>query len=179
MIVSFGLLTSNGVAQPLFHDQITAALPVPQVGVDPIVTVANTAIYQVGFRFLLDAGNPALQDSLKVTTILSSTTMQCSYEGANPHAHAANAVIALAISAAEIVVEPIDGGSGSIVLGSDNTVTPTLGGSAFYKIAEVAAGQQSNVYRMTNSANYNAIGTDNVWIVSSATDTYLAHAVVI
>lgn len=178
MIVTFGLLTMSGAAQPLFADKITAALPVPPQGIDPTVTVANTAIYQTGFRFLVDAGQ-ATQDVLRVGTILTSTTMKCSYESAQPNAHAVNAVIALAIAASEIIVQLVDGGAGNAVLGSDKTVTTAMGGSAFYKLLKTAAGTQTVPYRMTDSAQYNVVRTDDVWIAGSSSDSYLPSAVVL
>jgi hypothetical protein len=178
MIVTFGLQTLGATAQPLFADKITAALAIPPVGIDPIVTVANTAIYQTGFRLLIDAGQAA-QDVLRVGTILTSTTMSCSYESAQPHAHAVNAVIALAIGACEIVVQPIDGGTGDVILGTDNTVTALMAGSAFCKINKTASGTMSQGYRMTNTVDHNVVRTDDVWIVGTTGDKYLASAVVL
>lgn len=172
MMVTFGYQTLTGSAQPLFSDEITAALPVPLSTIDPILTVADTTIYEVGFRLVLEPGT-ANQDLLRVSRILSSTTMQCSYEGATPNAHAVNSVIALAVSAAELVVQPKSGNANSVFLGKDNTVTSAGAGHTF---AEVVPGYP---YRMTNSGQYNTVLTTDVWVAGTASQTFLASALVI
>ena len=172
MIVTFGKQTLTGSAQPLFTDKITAALGVPPNNIDPIVTVADTTIYQVGFRFTIEPGT-ANQDSLKVVRILTATTMQCSYEGATPHAHALNSVIALAISAAEIIVQASNADQNSVFLGTDNTVTNVGGGHTF---AEVLPGYP---YRMTGSGQYNTVMTTDAWMAGTTGQTVIVSALVI
>ncbi len=179
MFRTFGLQTLTGASQPLFGDKITAALPIPPAGIDPIVTVANTAIYQAGDRFTI-APDTASADTLLVTTILTSTTMQCTSQGGAPlHAHSVNAIIALSIPCAELIVQLKDGTTGNAVLGSDNTVTATPGGNVVAIIYKTTAGTPTTPFRATNSATFNMVRTDDLWIIGTANDTFIAAAEVI
>lgn len=175
---TFGVQTLNGNAQPLFHDKLTAAMAVPPSGVDAILTVADTTKYQEGDRINLDPGQ-ADQDTVLVTTILTPTTMQVSSQGAALHAHANNTVISLSISAAEVVVQLLDGTAGNAVLGADNTVTATPGGSAIQVLYKTTAGTPTVPFRFTNNASFDNIRTDDAWIIGTNNDTYIAAAEVI
>jgi hypothetical protein len=172
MIVTFGKQTLTGAAQPLFTDTLTASLAVPPHDVDPILTVADTTKYQVGFRISIDPGQSDV-DLVKVVAILSPTTMRCSYEGATGHPHAVNTVIGLAIAAAEITIQPSSGDANSVFLGTDNTVTNVGGGKTFY---EVIPGQP---YRMTNSGQYNTVNTADAWMAGTSAQTVIVSALVI
>jgi hypothetical protein len=179
MFRTFGLQALTGVSQPLFGDKLTAAMPIPQAGVDAIAQVANTAIYQVGDRITFDPYT-ANQDTLMVSKILTPTTMQVTSQGNAPqHAHAINAVMCLSLSVGELIIEPIDGGAGQVYLGSDNTVTAGGGGNTFYKLLKVAAGTMPNIFRATNSIAFNPVRTDDIWIAGSASDSYYAGAEII
>ena len=169
----------TGAAQPLFGDKLTAAMPIPPAGVDATATVANTAIYQAGDRITIDPYT-ANQDTLLVTTILTSTTMQVTSQGgAAQHAHAVNAIIALSISAAELFVQLKDGTTGNAYLGTDNTVTAVPGGNVVQILYKTTAGTPTNVFKATNSATFDMVRTDDLWIIGTANDTFIAAAEVI
>ena len=180
MFRTFGLQTITGTnAQPLFGDKLTAAMPIPQAGVDAIATVANTAIYQVGDRINVDPGLAA-QDTLLVTRILTATTMQVASQGGAPqHAHLVNAIISLSIPAAEIIVQLMDATTGNAFLGSDSSVTVTPGGNVIAKLLKTASGTATNPFRFTNSVSYNMIRTDDAWIIGTANDTFIATAEIV
>jgi hypothetical protein len=179
MFRTFGLQALTGAAQPLFGDKITAALAIPPAGIDAIVTVANTAIYQAGDRINIDPGQSYV-DTLLVTTILSGTTMQCTSQGGAPqHAHAVNAIISLSIPAAEIVVQLKDGTAANAVLGADNTVTAVPGGSVIQVLYKTAAATPTVPFRFTNSVAFNTIRTDDAWIIGTAADTFIATAEIV
>ena len=180
MFRTFGVQSITGTnAQPLFGDKLTAAMPIPPAGVDAIATVANTAIYQVGDRINIDMGQAA-QDTLLVINILSSTTMQVTSQGgAAQHAHNSGALISLSISAAEIIVQLLDGTTGNAVLGSDSTVTTTPGGNAIQVLYKTASGTPTVSFRFTNSVSFNAIRTDDAWIIGTASDKFIATAEIV
>ena len=179
MFRTFGLQTFTGTAQPLFGDKLTAALPIPPAGIDGIATVANTGIYQVGDRINIDPGLTN-QDTLLVSAILSPTTMRVSSQGNAPqHAHAVNAIISLSISAAELFVQLKDGTAGNAYVGSDNTVTAVPGGNVVQIIYKTAAGTPTAIFRATNSATFDMCRTDDLWIIGTANDTFIAAAEVI
>ena len=178
MIRSFGLQTLGAAAQPLFGDKLTAAMPIPAAGIDPIATVANTAIYQVGDRITIDP-QQANVDTLLVAVILSSTTMQLSSQGAPIHTHSTNAIIALAIPCAEMIVQLSDGTSGNAFLGSDNTVTSVPGGSVFQILYKTAAATPTVSFRFTNSVAFNSIRTDDCWIIGTTGNTFIASAEIV
>lgn len=181
MIRTFGLQTLGAAAQPLFGDKLTAAMPIPSAGIDPIATVANTAIYQVGDRITIDP-QQANVDTLLVTNIINGTTMQLSSQGEPIHAHSTNAIIALAIVCAEMIVQLSDGTSGNAFLGADNTVgfstVPT--GSVFQILYKTAAATPTVPFRFTNSVAFNSIRTDDAWIFGThAGDTFIASAEIV
>lgn len=178
MMRTFGVQTLTGTAQPLFGDKLTAAMAIPPQGIDAIATVANTAIYQQGDRFIVDPMQTN-RDTFLVTNIINSTTMQVSSQGAPQHAHAANALIALADSCAEVIAQLLDGTAANAVLGADNTVTATPGGNAVYVLYKTAAGTPTVPFRMTNSVAFNEVRTDDLWIIGTAADKFIASAVVV
>jgi hypothetical protein len=178
VLVTFGVQTLTGAAQPVLGDVLTAALPIPPPDVDPIVTVASTAFYQVGFRFTVDPDTVS-QDSYKVAKILSSTTMQCSLEGTTGHAHANGAIIALAIAAADVCVQALNGGAGAVVIGTDNTVAVTPGGSAIFVLDKTTSPTENNTWRMTNNGQYNTVNTADAWMIGTAADKVIVYALVI
>jgi hypothetical protein len=178
MIVTFGVQTLTGAAQPVMGDVLTAALPIPPDGVDPIVTVASTKFYQVGFRFTVDP-ETASQDSYKVAAILSSTTMQCSLEGTVGHAHSNGAIIQLSISCADVCVQALNGGAGPVVIGTDNTVTVTPGGSVVKVLDKSTTPAEENEWRMTANGQYNTVNTADAWMIGTANDKVLVYALVI
>jgi hypothetical protein len=128
-------------------------MAVPPNGVDPILTVANTALYQTGDRITLDPGQTDA-DTVLVTTIVSATKMQVSSQGATLHAHAVNTVIALDLVCGLVFINPITGNVGNLWLGADSTVTNAGGGSAFLSLyggSSFSLGQgQWNVLRSTD-----------------------------
>jgi hypothetical protein len=178
VLVTFGLQTLTGAAQPVLGDVLTAALPVPQEKVDPIITVASTTFYQVGFRITVDPYQ-SNQDSYKVVKILSGTKLQCSLEGSAGHAHANGAIIALSIAAADVRVGFPNGGAGPVVIGADNTVSVTPGGSAVAVLDVSTSPAELNEWRMTDSGQYNTVNTADAWMIGTAGDKVLNYALVI
>jgi hypothetical protein len=160
----------TGAAQPIFGDKLTAAMAIPPSHVDPIINVADTTIYQQGDRITLDAGQ-ANADTVLITTIKSGTQMQVTSQGAPYHAHAANAIIALALPATEIL---ISGNAGTLYLGTDNTITAVGGGNVMYVILPGAG------FRDTYSANWNTVRTDDLWMAGAGiSDSAIVAAQVI
>ena len=156
---SWGLQTLTGSAQPMFADALTADMAVPPDGVDPILTVADTTKYQDGDRITLDPG-AADADTVLVVTILSSTTMQVSSQGAPLNAHASNTVIALDLVCGILLVNP----TGDIWIGSDNTVTNTGGGSAFIPLS---GGSSYNL----GQGQWNVLRTTDQWMAGTMDET--------
>ena len=156
---TFRKQTLTGAAQPIFGDKLTAAMPIPPDGVDPIVNVADTTIYQQGDRITIDAGQTNL-DTVLITTIKSGTQMQVTSQGAPYHAHAVNAIIALAIPATEII---FSGNASVFYLGTDNSITATGGGNVIAQVGAAVAPP----FRMTYSANWNTVRTDDLWMAGA------------
>lgn len=171
MLRSFGIQTLTGNAQPLFADKLTAAMVVPLVSIDPIIKVANTALYQVGDRITIEPST-AIADMVLVEKILSNTQMQVSSQGAPLHAHASNALTELDMPCAEILINPVTGNSGTTWVGTDNTVTSTGGGSAFVPLP---GGTSLNL----GFPQWNAIRTSEAWIAGTAGDTVGVAAVIV
>ena len=171
MIRSFGLQTLTGSAQPLFADKLTAAMVVPPVNIDPIMTVADTTKYQGGDRITIEPFT-SLVDTVLVETILSATTMQVSSQGAPLHAHAANALIELDMPCAEILINPVTGNSGTTWIGTDNTVTSSGGGSAFVALP---GGTSLNL----GFPQWNAIRTSEAWMAGTLNDKVGVAAVIV
>jgi hypothetical protein len=160
----------TGAAQPIFGDKLTAAMAIPPDGVDPVVTVADTSIYWEGDRFTIDA-DQANADTVLITHIKSGTQMQVTSQGAPYHAHAINAIIALAIPATEIL---ITGNASTLYLGTDNTITAVGGGNVIAAILPGAG------FRDTYSANWNTVRTDDLWMAGAGvSDSAIVAAQVI
>ena len=171
MFRTFGVQTLSGNAQNLLQDKLTAAFVIPIATVDPIMTVANTALYQVGDRITLDPGQ-ADADTVLVETILSSTTMQVSSQGAMLHAHANNTIIALDLCSGIILVTPIVGNAGTLWLGADNTVTNAGGGSAFLPLT---GGSSYNL----GQGQWNVLRTTDAWMAGTLNDKVAVAAYVV
>lgn len=158
---TFGIQTLTGVAQPIFGDVTTAAVLLPLKEQDALITVANTAIYQVGDRILLEPGTTN-QDSYKVSVIKSSTVLQCSLEGATGHAHASGVTIAISIACSELTIQAVYGTTGSIWVGADKTITSAGAGSAVFQVTP-----NLPFHKYPAGAN-NSINTAEYWMAATA-----------
>lgn len=181
---SFGVQTLLGTAQPVLSDVTTAAVAVPPDGVDAYIPVANNLYYQVGDRIVLEPGTTN-QDSYKVTAkrtaagATSTTFLQCSLEGATGHAHASGVQIAIAIPAIDVVVTPVDGGAGPVIIGADNTVTVTPGGSCCTRLDKTAAGTQANSWHMAGGVDHNIVDSADAWMIGTLNDLVFVYALVL
>lgn len=179
MIRTFGPRTMTTVAQPLIGDVTTAAVAIPMKGQDAIITVANSAIYQVGDRIVLEPMT-ANKDTYKIVAIPSGgVTLQGSLEDAAGHAHANGVIIQLSINAVDVVVQPKSGGAGNVIIGADNTVTATPGGSAIAEIDKTTAGTQPAAWHMAGGTGANVVNTADAWMIDASADTVFTYAVVI
>lgn len=183
-IRQLGVQTLTGSAQPLMSDVTTAASVLPPDGVDMYIQVASNAIYQDGDRLILAPGT-ASQDSVKVVGFqtpagaTSTVYLQCSLEGANGHAHGTGTVIQLAINAIDVVVSPVEGGAAAVVIGADNTVTATPGGSAIYRLDKTTAGTQPNIWHMAGGVDHNVVNSADAWMIGTAADKVFVYALVL
>lgn len=172
MIRTFGQITLGATSQPWFGDVTTAAIAAPVNSQYILVPVANTAIYQVGDRIILNPAGP-VKSVLKVNQIVSSTVLQCQSEGyAEVPAYATATVIALAINCWKIDFQ--NTGSDPIYLGADDTVTSSGGGSAFRELL-AAATDITNAYSIEKSTGQNSLNTDEGWMAGSGTILIAAH----
>jgi hypothetical protein len=177
MIRTFGPQTMTGSAQPLMSDVTTAAVAIPLKDQDVIIPVANSAIYQVGDRITLEPLTTN-QDTYKISVIPSGgTTLQGSLEGAAGHTHASGVIIQLANPAMDVVVQPIDGGTGPVIIGSDNTVTNAAGGNAIYRLDKTAAGTQPNPWHMAGGTDHNICNTAEAWMAGTTGDKAFVYSV--
>lgn len=177
MIRTFGPQTMTGVAQPLMSDVTTAAVTIPLSTQDAIITVANSAIYQVGDRIVLEP-RTTNQDTYKISQIPTSTTLQGSLEGVVGHAHASGVIIQLADAAIDVVVQPVDGGAGPVYIGADNTVTNTGGGNAIYRLDKTAANTEGNPWHMAGGTDHNIVNTADAWMAGTTGDVVFVYALV-
>ena len=159
---TFGVQTLSGSAQPLLGDKLTAAMAIPPANVDPIIAVANTAIYQDGDRMTIDPGNTD-SDEVMVVAIISSTKMQVTSQGAPYHAHAVNTVIALDLVCGLVLINPITIAA-TFWIGADKTVTNTGGGSAFLPLT---SGSSYNL----GQGQWNVLRTTDQWMAGTGGDT--------
>ena len=170
---TFGAQILTGAAQPLFGDKLTAALAIPPHEVDPVLTVASTAIYQTGDRIVIDPLQTN-QDEVLVIRIINGTTMQCSSQGASMHAHAVNAILQLDLVCADVMVQAKSTNANSVFLGVDNTVTNAGAGNV---VLEVTPGGAP--FRMTNNGQWNSVRTNDLWMAGTATQVAIVSAQVI
>lgn len=177
MVRTFGLQTLTGIAQPVIGDVTTAAVAVPFEGQDALITVANSAIYQVGDRIVLD---PLTVNSTEyiVERIPSGTTLLARSHG-NAFAHASGAIIQLAPVCLDLVVLPNAGGAGPIFIGADNTITNAPAGNVIYRLEKIVAGTNGQPWHYGGGVGANILRASEVWTVGTAADTYFAYAVVL
>jgi hypothetical protein len=174
MIRSFGIITLAGTsADPLFSDKLTAAFSNISSGGVYQATVANSAIYQVGDRWIFGAGSGSPTNCMMVTKIVDSTHVQFMSEG---NAAVSNwnsgTVLALDIACAQILIQSQTGNSASGYLGSDSTVTNSGGGSAFAQIATGGA------YTL-GIAQWNCLRTTEAFLAGATSDKYGIAALII
>lgn len=171
MIRTFKLQTFNGNAQPCLGDLTTAAIVKPVNTQRILVTVASTAIYQVGDRIILGAGstNP-LPNPLKVNKIVSGTVLQCQSEGeAAVSAWPTSTIIALAIACFKIEIQAQQN-SVLAYLGSDSTVTNAGLGSVIRSLGTMDDWE----YVFHNGQN--PLNTSEVWMAGTSPDKVIVAA---
>jgi hypothetical protein len=177
MFRSWGKVTLTGAAQPWFGDVTTAAVGLPNgFGIIP-VTVASTTRYQVGDRIYLDP-EQANQDIVIVDSIPSATVLNCRSEGTAPtHTHSIGAIIQLSLACRDVIIQNI--GADLVVLGSDDTVALTGGGSAFYELQPATSPAQPNDFRTSPSSAVNADRTEDGWMIGTSGQTVFVAAKVL
>lgn len=170
---TFGIQTLNGSAQPILGDVLTAALEITQDGTIGILTVASTANhkYQQGDRLVLD---PLLsnQDIVLVTEIISSTQLLVSSQNAKLKAHASNAIVQLAISCANTIMQATSGNANPVWVGSDNTVTNAGGGNV------IGSMNGGGTFGDTGH-DLNIFTTADLWMAGTNTQTVIVAVEVI
>jgi hypothetical protein len=176
-IRTFGPQTLTGVAQPIIGDVTTAAVVAAPHDVPALITVANTAIYQPDDRIVLEPLTTN-SDAYRVFNILSSTVLQCWPESV-PKAHASGVIVQLSIACNDAVVTPVDGGTGAVFIGSDNTITNVPAGNVIDRLDKTAAGTQANGWHMGGGVGSNSFQTADAWMVGTAGDKVYSYAVVI
>ena len=164
---TFGVQTLNGSAQPILGDVLTAAMTMTQSGTEAVLTVASTANnkYQRGDRLVLDPLQTN-QDIVLVTDILSSTTLLVGSQNAKLQAHANGAIVQLAISHADVIVQASNTNGNPLYLGADNTVTKAGVGNV---IAELFTGGS-----FSDLGNHNnAFMTSDMWMAGTNTQSVI------
>ena len=169
---TFGIQALTGVAQPLFGDKLTAAMPIPPPDIDPVIHVADTSIYQDSDRINIEPGT-ANVDTVLVTAILGPTMMQVTSQGAPYHAHANSAMLELDIPAADVLVRGLSSNNQSVWVGVDDSITSSGGGLAIDEI--IPSGQ----FRMTMTGQFNTVRTSDAWVAGNISDSFLPSAQVI
>lgn len=180
MIRSWGVVALTGSAQPWFGDVLTAAVALPRGdGIIP-VTLAATRRYKVGDRIVLDPLQTN-QDTLLIESIFSATVLYCASEGNAPtHVHSNGVILQLSIPAMDVSLQAVDGNAATVWLGSDDTVTAIGGGSAFYQLQKVTAGQPPAGYREAGSiGGSNNVRTSDGWMIGTAADKVAVGAYVL
>jgi hypothetical protein len=175
MLRTLGVQTLTGVAQPVLGDVLTAAIATTDPSLNQTITVANTAFYTIGDRIVVD---PLLinQDVYKIIKIVNATTMLGVLEGATGHTHAVNALIQLAIACGNVVVQAVSGNSGPVVIGTDNTVTVALTGTAIFVVEPSTAPAQPNNWQLNSNGGYNVCNTQEAWMIGAAGVKVLVYA---
>lgn len=136
MIRTFGIQTVSGAAQPLFGDKLTAAFSNLKDNQGLYyLTVANSAIYEIGDRWILGVGSGSPTNCALVDHIVDATHVAVASEGNAPLSAWANStVLMLDIACSQITLQSMVGNAGNIWAGADSTVTNTGGGSAFGQV---------------------------------------------
>lgn len=164
---TFGLQTLSGSAQPILGDKLTAAALITQGGAVAQLTVGSTANnkYQRGDRLVLDPLQ-SNQDIVLVTGILSSTVLLVTSQDAKLQAHATNAIIQLAISFADLIVQCPSGNANHLYLGADNTVTNSGVGNVIADIQPAGS--------FTDLGNHdNSYMTSDTWMAGTSTQNVI------
>lgn len=164
MIRTFGPQTLTSTAAPWFGDVTTAAVRIQNTQ-NVFVTVANTAIYQVGDRIVLNPAS-ASRAVLRIDKLVSATVLRCQSESAAPLATFANGtIIMLAIACWAVDFQLI--GAVTAFLGTDSTVTNVPGGSVFRELLPATA-NAANSYKYEKSTGQNPLNTSEGWMVGTS-----------
>lgn len=172
MVRTFKLQTLTGAAQPLFGDVLTAAMVVPAGFNNPIILkVADTTIWAVGDRIVLDPGATDA-DVVMVDQVVNGTTLWCQSEGdrkLNPHAN--GTIIALSMAVSDVWVQAVAGGANPIWIAADSTVTSAGAGKVIYQVTD-----SRPPFHSTPGANYNIVRTTDFWMAALATTQAIVAA---
>jgi hypothetical protein len=178
MLRTFGLRTLTGVAQPVIGDVTTAAVPLVTAGQNIIINVANSAIYQMGDRIVIDPYTLS-SDEYKVVSIPSGTTISCAGSATGSHVHASGAIITLADACFDVIVLPFAGGAGPVYIGVDNTITLVPAGNIIFRLEKVVAGTNGVAWHMAGGIGANVCNTAEAWMVGTAADVVMTYALVL
>jgi hypothetical protein len=174
MLRTFGVQTLTGAAQPWFGDVLTAAFSPTGINKSGfyLVTVANTAKYQIGDRIVLGAGQVGA-NILLVEKIVSGTVLGCASEGdATVAAWPNGTIIAMDIACAQVIFQAPTSNADPVYLGTDNTVTNAGAGTSF---GWCYPGGQYNF----GVAQWNTLRTSEGWMAGTASDKVGVVAVII
>ena len=175
MIISWGLQTLTGNAQPLFGDVLTAAfVNLQATNGFYFVNVAKASQYQIGDRIILGYGGASPTNCLMVSGVNTGTnTLSCQSEGNAPvSAWPVGTQIVLDNACAQLSVQAPSSNTGGVWFGSDSTVTNVGGGSAFALI--VPGGSYS-----FGEAGWNTIRTSEAWMSGILRDVVGVMAIII
>jgi len=170
---TFGVQTLTGSAQPILGDVLTAAAEITQDGTVAILTVGSTANkkYQQGDRLVLDPLQ-SNQDIVLVTEIISSTQLLCTSQNSKLHTHASNAIVQLAISCANTIMQAPSTNTEPVWVGTDNTVTNAGAGNA---IGVMNAGGTFG----DTGHDLNLFNTADLWMAGTASQTVIVAVEII
>lgn len=166
-------------AVPVFGDVLTAAVAIPPESGLALITVADTTLYRVGDRIVVDPLQTN-RDSYRIATIVTGTTMRGYLEGATGHTHASAALVQLAIACQDVVATGVPANAAATFIGSDNTVTNAGLGNVVGVLEKVDAGVQPPSFHLNGIGvtGQNPFNTAEMWMAGGAADGIIAYALV-
>jgi len=168
----------TGTAQPLIGTTLTAAVnpPAPsasQIAISDQLTtlpVADSSMFIQGDWLMLDSTGAAVEERVLVMKVPDGTHVQVK---GMQFAHVNGAFVRLASLANDIYIQPADGNTAAIMVGTSSLLT-NAGAFAAKKLIFTTAGTQpQDMYiRRPNGQNPEDLG--QYWIVGTNPDKYLA-----
>lgn len=172
-------IATTGTAQPLIGTTLTAAVNPPgpsasQLAISDQLTtlpVADSSMFLKGDWVELDSTGSAVEERCLVFAVPDATHIQVK---GMQFAHASGAFVRLAVLVNDIYVQPADGNTVAMFVGTSSALT-TAGAFAIKKLIFTASGTQpQEFYISRRAAGANPENIGQYWIVGTNPNTYLA-----
>jgi hypothetical protein len=168
---------ATSTPQPLIGTALSAAVAVP-INVPDLnvalttLPVLDSSMFSIGDWVMLDSTGVAAEERVLVFSVPNATSIKVK---GMLNAHASGAFVRLAVLANDIYIQPADGNSAALYVGTSSSLSTTTGAFAIKKLLQTAGGTQpQEFYIARHGVGANPEDVGQYWIAGTLNDKYLA-----